>query len=61
MKLLNGVEIDGKDYDCSLVFSNNTVVSFICKLNTDSPCVYVQAIDNLSIPSFDCCAHICNT
>jgi hypothetical protein len=23
----------------------------------DSPCVYVQAIDNLSIPSFDCCAH----
>jgi hypothetical protein len=27
MKLLNGVEIDGKDYDCSLVFSNNTVVS----------------------------------
>lgn len=29
MKLLNGVEIDGKDYDCSLVFSNNTVVSFM--------------------------------
>jgi hypothetical protein len=32
-----------------------------CKLNMDIPCVYVQAIDNLSIPSFDCCAHICNT
>jgi hypothetical protein len=29
MKLLNGVEIDGKDYDCSLVFPNNTVVSFM--------------------------------
>lgn len=29
MKILNGVEIDGKEYDCCLVFSNNTVVSFM--------------------------------
>ena len=29
MKLLHGVEIEGRDYDCSLVFSKNTVVWFM--------------------------------
>lgn len=29
MKLLHGIEINGRDYDCSLVFSSNTVVSFM--------------------------------